>query len=75
VKEESQPITINAGVQYAILPELLVRAGLLSATSSLWMGAGFLWRSMRVDIAASYHPQLGISPGFLILYNPIKKEE
>ncbi|MEO5562968.1 MAG: hypothetical protein ABIR18_06020 [Chitinophagaceae bacterium] len=75
VKEELQPITVNAGMQYLIDPQVLVRAGLLSATSSLWLGIGVLWKSIRVDVAASYHSQLGISPGFLLLYNPIKKED
>ena len=69
VKEEDQPVNVNAGLQYKFIPQLLARAGISSATSSYWLGIGVLWKNFRVDVAGSYHPQLGFTPGLLLLFN------
>ncbi len=66
-KEEDQPVNVNAGFQYKFIPELLVRAGMATATSSAWLGLGLTIKSFRLDVTTSYHPQLGISPGLMIL--------
>ena len=66
-KEEDQPVNVNAGFQYKFIPQLLVRAGMASATSSAWLGVGLTIKSFRLDVTTSYHPQLGISPGLMIL--------
>lgn len=68
-KEEDQPVNVNAGFQYKFIPQLLVRAGMSSATSAAWLGVGLTLKSFRLDITSSYHPQLGISPGVLLLFN------
>ena len=67
-KEEGRDINVNAGMQYKLIPQLLVRAGMLSATSQAWFGVGLMLKSFRLDITASYHPQLGITPGLLLLF-------
>jgi hypothetical protein len=72
-KEEDQPVNVNAGLQYKFLPQLQARAGLSSATSSAWMGLGLTIKSFRFDVTAGYHPQLGITPGLLFLFNLNKK--
>lgn len=69
VKEEQQPVTVNAGIQYNLLPQVFARAGIASATSSMWFGIGLLLKSFRVDVTSSYHPQLGITPGLLFVFN------
>jgi hypothetical protein len=68
-KEEDQPINVNAGFQYKFIPQLLVRAGMSSATSSAWLGVGVTLRSFRFDITSSYHSQLGLTPGLLFIFN------
>ncbi len=73
-KEEGQPVNVHAGLQYKFMPHLLARTGISSATSSVWAGLGFTFKSFRVDISSSYHPQLGISPGLLFLFNFNKRE-
>lgn len=75
IKEEDQPVNVNAGLQYKFIPQLLARAGVSSATSAIWFGVGLLWKSFRVDVASSYHPQLGWTPGVLIIFDIKKKEE
>jgi hypothetical protein len=68
-KEENQPVNVNTGLQYKFLPQLLARAGISTATSSAWIGLGLILNSFRLDITSSYHPQLGITPGLLLLFN------
>jgi hypothetical protein len=74
VKEEDQPVNVNAGMQYKFLPQLLARAGITTVTASAWLGIGLLWKTFRIDMSASYHPQLGITPGILLMFS-FKKEE
>lgn len=68
-KEEDQPVNVNAGFQYKLIPQLLVRVGMSTATSSAGLGVGLTIKSFRLDITTSYHPQLGITPGVLMLFN------
>lgn len=68
VKEENQPVSVNAGMQYKFLPQLLVRGGVTTGTSSAWFGLGLVLKSFRLDVTTSWHLQLGISPGLLLLY-------
>ena len=73
-KVEDQPININVGLQYSFDEKLFARMGVSSATSSFYLGAGFIWNGFRIDVVASVHPSLGITPGMLLLYNsPDKK--
>ncbi len=72
-KEEDEPVNVNAGVQYKFLPQLLARIGMSTATSSAWFGLGLNIKSFRVDVTTSYHPQLGITPGLMLLFNFNKK--
>ena len=67
-KEEDQPVNVTGAVQYRFVPQLAARAGISTASSSGWAGVGLILRSFRVDLITSYHPQLGISPGLLVLF-------
>lgn len=69
IKEEDQPVNVNAGIQYKFIHQLLARAGISSATSVAWFGLGLSLGSLRLDITSSYHPQMGISPGLLLIFN------
>ncbi len=68
-KEENQPVNINAGMQYKFLPQLMARAGIATASSNAYFGIVFFLKSFRIDLTAGYHPQLGITPGLLFLFN------
>jgi hypothetical protein len=75
-KEENHPVNINAGLQYRIIPQLMVRGGIETNTSSLYIGAGLFLKTLRLDITTSIHPELGITPGLLLIYNfPSKTKE
>ncbi len=69
VKEEDKPINVTGGMQYQFKKQFFVRAGFLSATESGYAGAGVSWKNFRLDISTSYHPQLGFSPGILLISN------
>lgn len=68
-KEENQPVNINAGLQYKVLPQLMVRGGIATASSNAYFGAALYFKSFRMDVTAGYHPQLGITPGLLFIFN------
>lgn len=74
VKEEDFPVNLNAGMQYRFAKQLFARVGIASATSVSYAGVGLAWSNLRLDISASCHPQLGISPGLLLIVNFGKKE-
>lgn len=69
VKQEDMPININAGFQYNFAKQFFARAGIASENESPYAGAGISWNNLRLDISASYHPQLGISPGLMLIVN------
>ncbi len=75
IKEEDQPVNVNAGLQYKFLSRLLARAGMSANTSTAWLGIGLTLKSFRVDVTSAYHPQLGFTPGVLLLFNFNAKEE
>lgn len=68
-KEEDLPVNVKAVLQYRVLKQLFVRGGVSSAIPSFWMGCGFGSTSFRIDATASYHPQLGVTPGLLLIFN------
>ncbi len=69
VKEEDYPVNLNAGFQYQFAGQFFARGGIASANSVSYAGVGLAWNNLRLDISGSYHPQLGISPGLLLVVN------
>jgi hypothetical protein len=65
-KEEDKPVNVIAGIQYQFAKQFFVRAGFLSESATAFAGAGVSWKNIRLDVAGSYHPQLGFSPGILL---------
>ncbi len=69
VKEENFPVNVNTGLQCRFMKQFFARVGIASATSTGYAGFGVSWNNLRVDVTGSYHPQLGISPGLLLIIN------
>ena len=69
IKEEDKPVNVTGGIQYHFKKQFFVRAGFVSETTSGFGGVGIAWKNLRLDIAANYHPQLGFSPGLLLIAN------
>jgi hypothetical protein len=74
-KEEGQNLNVNLGFQYSILPQLFFRGGIATQTSNYFGGIGLNLKDFRIDIATSYHPQLGLTPGVLLLLNLGKQKQ
>ena len=74
VKQEDLPVDVNAGVQYNFAKQFFARFGIASQNESPYGGAGLSWKNFRLDVSASYHPQLGFSPGLMLMMNLKPKE-
>lgn len=75
IKEENQKVDIQAGFHYSFLPQFFVRAGIATLSTNYFFALGFKLPAFRIDLSGSYHPQLGWSPGILLLANFGKAKE
>ena len=75
IKEEDMPVNVNVGFQYNFLQRFFVRAGIATETTNSYAGVGISWKSFRLDVSGSYHPQLGFSPGLLLIVNFKNKQD
>lgn len=74
MKEEDRPLNVVAGVQYNI-EQLSLRLGIATATGEPFFSAGWQWRNCRLEAAMRYHPQLGFSPGLVLVFWQKQKTE
>lgn len=75
IKQEDKAVNVQAGIHYALHNKFFIRAGIATATTTPWLGAGWAWKNIRADITGSYHPQLGITPGLMLLFNTHKETQ
>ena len=75
IKQEDEPVNVSVGLQYNLHEKLLLRTGISTANNNTFAGAGIYLGNIRLDVNASYHPQLGFTPGILLLYNFKKAPE
>jgi opacity protein-like surface antigen len=75
IKEEDKALNVIAGLQYQFAKQFFAKAGFRSESGSMYAGAGIGWKNLRLDIASSYHPQLGFSPGILLIMHFKSKAE
>jgi opacity protein-like surface antigen len=69
VKQENQGISVNAGFQYNLQKNIFIRTAISTLTDNSYAALGFQLSFARIDINAAYHPQLGFTPGLLLLFN------
>jgi hypothetical protein len=72
-KVENEPVSLNTGVQYVFGDKVFTRAGITSATTTFYFGAGYLVNGFRITVTAVHHVYLGLSSGLSVLYNAQKK--
>lgn len=75
IKEEDKPVNVIAGLQYQFAKQFFVRAGFISESTTAYAGAGISWKNLRLDVSSGYHPQLGFSPGILLMINFNSRKE
>jgi hypothetical protein len=68
-KEEDQPININVGMQYIFAAQFFARAGVATGSGNYFFGFGLKWKTCRVDMATAWQPQLGFTPGIMLLFD------
>ncbi len=73
VKEENKPVSVHGGLHYVFSKQFFAAIGIETASASPYAAAGLHWKIFRLDITVSYHPQLGFSPGMVLMYY-FKKE-
>jgi hypothetical protein len=71
-KEEEREAEIATGLQYQFEKQFFAAIGISSPDAQARLGTGWRWQSLRVEITASWHFRLGITPGFLLIYQPMK---
>jgi hypothetical protein len=74
IKEEDRQVSVNAGIQYNLNKYVFMRTGISTFTDNSYVSVGFQLSFARIDINTAYHPQLGFTPGVLLLFN-IKKAD
>lgn len=75
IKEEDKAVNVIAGLQYNFAKQFFFKAGFISESTTVYAGAGIAWKNLRLDVSSGYHPQLGFSPGLLLLMNFKTKKE
>ena len=74
IKEENKNAGVNAVLQYELVKQFLLRAGINTVSKQPFAGVGLKFGQFRVDVATAYHPQLGISPAVMLLFDLKKKD-
>jgi hypothetical protein len=74
IKEEDKTVNVITGIQYHFAKQFFLRMGLMSESAAFYAGAGIGWKSLRLDISCSHHPQLGFSPAVLLIMDIKKKD-
>lgn len=69
IKEEDKAVNVIAGIQYHFARKFFARVGFAGESTSAYAGAGLGWKSLQLSVSSAYHPQLGFSPGILLLVN------
>ena len=75
IKEEDKAVNVIAGLQYRFAKQFFAKAGFISESGTAYAGAGIGWKNLRLDISSGYHPQLGFSPGILLMMDLKAKEK
>lgn len=73
IKTAALPIAVQTGLEYRFAPAFWAKAGIASGTAAFFIAAGFQLKDFSIEVAGSAHPQLGVSPGLLLLYNDMGK--
>jgi len=73
-KTENEDLNVIASIQYKFADRFLARGGVASATSVFFFGVGFSLQNFRLDATASVHPQLGVTPGLMLIYSKSSEE-
>ena len=72
-KELNEKARFKAGIEYNPIKPVFVRVGAATGPTVISLGLGTAFKNFKIDAAASWHMQLGITPQVSIVY-AIKKK-
>lgn len=74
-KQESQMVNVNVGMQYNLHKKVFIRGGIATLNNNSYVAVCFKTAFARIDVTAAYHPQLGLTPGLLLLMDINKQNK
>ena len=74
-KQEEDPANLSMSMQYGFAKQFYARAGLSGNPGSYFLGFGLQFNIARLDINTFYHPQLGITPSCMLLFDFSKPKQ
>lgn len=74
-KDLSQKPRFKAGIEYQPLPHFYLRAGISNNPILSTFGTGLQLRNFQIDLSATYHQALGVTPQLGLTYLVVKKEK
>jgi hypothetical protein len=72
-KASDAKASVRAGLEYALVQQLSLRAGFGSTPSQYSFGFGWKLKTFQLDVATGYHLVLGFTPQISLTYNMSKK--
>jgi len=73
-KNLDAPMMFKSGIDYRIIEKLSLRAGISTAPFTGTFGIGLNLGNLKIDFANSFHPVLGYSPHFGLIYSAAKRK-
>src|SRR6185295_4831237 len=67
-KDIDNPARFKAGLEYKIVDALHLRGGIATNPSQYSLGVGINVQHLKIDLAASYHQVLGVTPAISLNY-------
>lgn len=75
VKEENKELGVVGAFEYAFIQQFKLRAGVNTVNNQPFMGVGLHLGQLRVDVAGSWHQQLGFTPAVQLVFDVRKKNQ
>ena len=73
-KDIDYPVSFKAGMEYFLVEKLAIRAGVGTQPTQTGFGIGVYLNSVTIDLASSYHWELGFTPSISITYTMKEKK-
>lgn len=67
-KSLDKKLILKAGIEYRILKALYLRGGFSTEPTLTGFGVGLNLKHFKIDLAGNFHPVLGYSPHFTLIY-------
>lgn len=74
-KDVDLPVSFEAGLEYFVVDQLALRAGVSTAPIENHFGIGIYLGNLRIDLTSSYHQTLGLTPSASVSYSPAFKSK